>query len=446
MIVVNANVCNGSDPAGCATLDPPEIHTGANPQGMTLDPRTQTLYVANELEQRRVGDRPRPAATRRPLLGCRARVPEAADRRPERPRRRSRPSAHHLCRERRDRVAMIDDSTCNACHTAGCAATPPSVTVGDLSRPLSRSTRHTHGVRRRRGRRRSGTVSRARRPRLQRDRPVRLRDVIDPQRPGRQPGRDRRQPAAPTRCTSPRSPRRRARSDLGVQRRHLQRHQPPRVRPDPGERPTGLTEPATAARPNHSPSTPRPTRSTPPASRPAPVPRRTPCMSSTAPPATPPTWPGAPTRRRRSRSDPTLSSATPTRSASPSIRRPTRSTPPTSSTAKDPAPCRSSTAPPATPTTRAAAARPPPPPRPGSAPAAIAVDPINNRVYATNIEDTSVTTINGRTCNGTKTSGCQITRNRPIVGDYPGAISLDPAVHTAYVADSEGVSVMPLNP
>ena len=76
----------------------------------------------------------------------------------------------------------------------------------------------------------------------------------------------------------------------------------------------------------------------------------------------------------------------------------------------------------------------------------IAVDPINNRVYATNIEDTSVTTINGRTCNGTKTSGCQITRSRPIVGDYPGAISVDPAVHTAYVADAEGVSVMPLNP
>jgi hypothetical protein len=88
---------------------------------------------------------------------------------------------------------------------------------------------------------------------------------------------------------------------------------------------------------------------------------------------------------------------------------------------------------------------------PASAPAgfgaaSIAVDPTTNRVYATNIEDTSVTTINGSSCNGTNPTGCDHTVTRAIVGDYPGAIAVDPAVGTAYVADIEGVSVMPLTP
>jgi DNA-binding beta-propeller fold protein YncE len=76
----------------------------------------------------------------------------------------------------------------------------------------------------------------------------------------------------------------------------------------------------------------------------------------------------------------------------------------------------------------------------------IAVDPLTNRVYTTNIEDTSVTTINGNACNSTNPSGCANTQTRAIVGDYPSSISIDPQVDTAYVADGEGVSVMPLTP
>ena len=71
---------------------------------------------------------------------------------------------------------------------------------------------------------------------------------------------------------------------------------------------------------------------------------------------------------------------------------------------------------------------------PGFGASAIAVDPTHNRVYATNIEDTSITTIDGHTCNGTKTNGCQITRTRPIVGDYPGAISVAPAVRKPHTS------------
>jgi DNA-binding beta-propeller fold protein YncE len=76
----------------------------------------------------------------------------------------------------------------------------------------------------------------------------------------------------------------------------------------------------------------------------------------------------------------------------------------------------------------------------------IAVDQITNQVYATNIEDTSVTTINGNRCNGTDAGGCEDTRTEAIVGDYPGPISIDPFVGTAYVGDSEGVSMLHLTP
>ena len=75
VIVVNANVCNGSDLAGCATLDPPEIHTGADPEVLTLDPDTQTLYTANQVDNDvSVIDATRCDA--QTTSGCRARVPE----------------------------------------------------------------------------------------------------------------------------------------------------------------------------------------------------------------------------------------------------------------------------------------------------------------------------------------------------------------------------------
>ena len=34
--VIDTNDCSGSDPAGCATLIPPEIHTGADPESVFL--------------------------------------------------------------------------------------------------------------------------------------------------------------------------------------------------------------------------------------------------------------------------------------------------------------------------------------------------------------------------------------------------------------------------
>ena len=78
--------------------------------------------------------------------------------------------------------------------------------------------------------------------------------------------------------------------------------------------------------------------------------------------------------------------------------------------------------------------------------AGIAVDPASHQVVATNIEDTSITTIDGHTCNAVNSEGCDRTQTQAIVGDYPDGITIDPAVATAYIAHSEGISVAPLRP
>ncbi len=75
----------------------------------------------------------------------------------------------------------------------------------------------------------------------------------------------------------------------------------------------------------------------------------------------------------------------------------------------------------------------------------VTVDQLTNQVYVTSISDTSVTVIDGATCNRTTAAGCGNAQTVATVGDYPGWISVDPAVGTAYVTNSEGVSVIPLN-
>ncbi len=75
----------------------------------------------------------------------------------------------------------------------------------------------------------------------------------------------------------------------------------------------------------------------------------------------------------------------------------------------------------------------------------VTVDQRTNQVYTTNLFDSSVTTINGNSCNGTNAGGCDHTRTDASVGPGPGGIAIDPPADTAYVADNEGVSVVPLN-
>jgi hypothetical protein len=89
----------------------------------------------------------------------------------------------------------------------------------------------------------------------------------------------------------------------------------------------------------------------------------------------------------------------------------------------------------------------------------VAVDPWTHEVYANNIEDTSMSVIDGRLCNARHTRGCTRTPAATVpVGDYPGEsldevaqasnssepIAIDGPDGTVYVQTIDGVSVIPL--
>jgi DNA-binding beta-propeller fold protein YncE len=128
--VIDTNLCSGSKPAGCAKLTPPEIHTGADPESVILDPLTQTLYTANWVDNNvSVIDANRCDAQN--TGGCRHRPPAvtipggagalATD-----------PAAHTTyVVSGSNTVSMINTRICNADRPTGCAQIPPQVTVGD---------------------------------------------------------------------------------------------------------------------------------------------------------------------------------------------------------------------------------------------------------------------------------------------------------------------------
>ena len=76
----------------------------------------------------------------------------------------------------------------------------------------------------------------------------------------------------------------------------------------------------------------------------------------------------------------------------------------------------------------------------------IAIDHTTHEVYVTNIEDTSVSVINGATCNGSDTTGCPDPPTDVSVGNYPSGIAVDPTVASAYVSNFDNtISVIPLH-
>jgi DNA-binding beta-propeller fold protein YncE len=125
---VDTNVCNGSQLAACARLQPPTIHTGEDPESVALDPDTQTLYTANQVTNDvSVIDAARCNATI--TRGCRQPPPAialsgsgslAAD-----------PAVGTVyVTTGSDAVSMIDSRTCNSRRLAGCTRTPVQVRVG----------------------------------------------------------------------------------------------------------------------------------------------------------------------------------------------------------------------------------------------------------------------------------------------------------------------------
>jgi DNA-binding beta-propeller fold protein YncE len=140
--VIDTNLCSGTEPAGCATLMPPEVHTGADPESVILDPRTQTLYTANWVDNDvSVIDASRCIA--QTTSGCRHPAPTfgsqpgalAAD-----------AAAHTLYHTSgANSVSMINTSACNSYSLAGCAQTPATVNVGEFPNAVAVNHR-THTV------------------------------------------------------------------------------------------------------------------------------------------------------------------------------------------------------------------------------------------------------------------------------------------------------------
>ena len=127
LLVVNTNVCNGSDPTGCSTLNPPEIHTGSDPESVALDPQNQTLYTADTVSDN-VSVIDPTQCDAQTTSGCRPRVSQT----PINPGGlAAEPAvATTYVANGTNTVSMLDTSTCNAHRSAGCSAAPLTVTVG----------------------------------------------------------------------------------------------------------------------------------------------------------------------------------------------------------------------------------------------------------------------------------------------------------------------------
>ena len=71
----------------------------------------------------------------------------------------------------------------------------------------------------------------------------------------------------------------------------------------------------------------------------------------------------------------------------------------------------------------------------GPSPQALAVDEVTNTIYVTNTNDSTVSVINGSTCNGSNHSGCGQTPPTVSVGAGPRAIGVNQRTDTIYVGN-----------
>jgi DNA-binding beta-propeller fold protein YncE len=143
LLAIDTDLCNGAHPAGCATLDPLTIHTGAAPQGVVLDSGTQTLYVADQFgNDVSVIDATRCNA--QATLGCRHLPPAVALAAPGGVADDAAAQTAYATTASSG-IALIDTRGCNAGSTDGCATTPPMVAAGDTPVAIAVSGR-THTI------------------------------------------------------------------------------------------------------------------------------------------------------------------------------------------------------------------------------------------------------------------------------------------------------------
>lgn len=129
---VDTNLCNGADVTACSSLHPPLARTGAAPQGVVLDPQTQTLYVANEIDN---------DLSVINASSCNAAVTGGCSQDPttvpigwpdifSTDALAADPAVGTVYDITGDAVAMVNTQTCNSHATAGCAAVPSQFTAG----------------------------------------------------------------------------------------------------------------------------------------------------------------------------------------------------------------------------------------------------------------------------------------------------------------------------
>ena len=444
LTAINANICNGGDPAGCATLDPPEIHTGTNPQGITLDPSTQTFYVDNELSNNVSVIDPNQCDAQT-TVGCRARVPEA----PigfEAPATADPAVATAYVANGASTVAMLNTSTCNAHRLVGCGATAPTVTVGAYPSAVALDpVTHTVYVANA-GAGASGTIS------VFDDRSCNATDQSgcaavatlnvpdgNPDAVAVNPITDTVYVATITNDGGPdlisvfNGATCNAASQSGCSQTPAEAQTGPDGAGEGGSVEYLAVNPATNTIYATSVTTGGPFLGHTVYVIGGPTCDAADMAGCANPPATISVG-----------TDPFFGDANPFGIA---VDQATDTVytaniyngeGPSTVSVINGAICNAHTTGGCDQTPAVAPA--------GFGTAAIAVDPSTNNVYTTNIQDTSVTAIDGNTCNGIDNHGCATTKTEAIVGDYPAAISLDPQVGTAYVADSEGISLMPLTP
>ncbi len=125
---IDTDICNGSHLSACATLQPPTVHTGEDPEVIALNPDTQTLYTANQdINDVSVIDASRCNAT--DTRGCREPPPAITLAHPG-PLAADPAVSTVYVATGTDTVSMIDSRTCNAFHHDGCTSDPPTVGVG----------------------------------------------------------------------------------------------------------------------------------------------------------------------------------------------------------------------------------------------------------------------------------------------------------------------------
>ena len=441
--VINAGVCSGSDPAGCSTLSPPEIHTGAQPEMVRLDPQTQTLYTVNAVD----GDVSVIDATRcdaQNTSGCRQRVPEihaggfageAVD-----------PAVNTVyIASGPNTISMANASTCNAFDAGGCSQTPPTVTVGASAFGVT-VDQATHTVY---TANQSGSVS------VFDDRTCNATvhtgcgDVSTLQVPAGTPDDVEVDPATDTVYVA-------APANSGPNLIWVFDGASCNAsdRMGCGQTPAsikfaGLANGGSAAfmavdaATNTIYATDFVFTSDPPGGGSVYVINgatcdatiksgcgQTPATITVNPePSNPFGFPGQepnPIGIAVDQATDTIYTANLAGGEGPGTVSVINGT---ICNGQDMSGCDQT---------------------PATAPAGfgaifVAVDPLTNDVYAVNGQDNSVTTINGNSCNGRNSAGCGRTRTRAIVGDEPAIITIDPFLDTAYVTDDEGVSVVPLN-